>query len=432
MNKFNLKAFLFIFVEPFAPDTTESQPIAAGLIIGVVCGIFFFLVVSAIFIACCYRRAQRLKRLTMYNSSNTKVPLDQLEGQMGPSNNYESSPRAKTKLLPERQLSDGGVENTEGGGGRRPQTLDLKARSQTSRSDVTESSNSSRPNNNVAYEHEDEDPYDVMEGDPKPPKSPFLSALQNNTKFQKSRQYNEKDSEDRRNRLSGSSFGNRTPGESNSSLDSRDKVKPLPAVPDNKQLTLAEKRKKMESFRRATRPDSFTSDELGGSGEDLDLNKSRGTSGSDSQREENGGKTKANTQHTLRPNRGQEKNKPTSKNNKKDKGQRDRELETAPDSPRSARNTSQFQKMDDGLRGSKRSNKSPKMAAKGFGHRRNRSTDSRPTTPVSMMRDDDEESIRRKFAFSIELIYNTQIKSLSTKRRIFLLGHNTSNTVVNE
>ena len=248
----------------------------------------------------------------------------------------------------------------------------------------------------MAYEHEDEDPYDVMEGDPKPPKSPFLSALQNNTKFQKSRQYNEKDSEDRRNRLSGSSFGNRTPGESNSSLDSRDKVKPLPAVPDNKQLTLAEKRKKMESFRRATRPDSFTSDELGGSGEDLDLDKSRGTSGSDSQREENGGKTKANTQHTLRPNRGQEKNKPTSKNNKKDKGQRDRELETAPDSPRSARNTSQFQKMDDGLRGSKRSNKSPKMAAKGFGHRRNRSTDSRPTTPVSMMRDDDEESIRRK------------------------------------
>lgn len=344
-----------------------------------------------------------MKRLAMYNSSNSKVPLEQLEGQTA-ANNYEYSPRAKTKLLPERQVSVD--ESREGGGGRRPQTLDLKARSQTSRSDVTDSSASSRPNNNVAYEHEDEDPYDVMDGDPKPPKSPFLSALQNNVKFQKSRQDNERAAEDRRNRLSGSSFGNRTPGESNSSIDSRDRVpaekkleKPLPTVPDNRHLTLAEKRKKMESFRRATRPESFTSDELDGSGED-NLNKSQGTSGSDSRSSKEAAPApgKANTQHTLRPNRGQEKTKTTSKD-KKVKGQRDNDVERAPDSPRSTRDTSQFQKLEDGLRGSKRSNKSPKMAAKGFGHRRNRSTDSRPNTPVSMMRDDDEESVRRKFDF---------------------------------
>lgn len=409
--------------KPFSPDTTETQPVAAGLIIGVVCGIFFFIVVGAIFIACCYRRAQRMKRLAMYNSSNSKVPLEQLEGQTAASNNYESSPRAKTKLLPEREVSVD--ESVEGGGGRRPQTLDLKARSQTSRSDVTDSSASSRPNNNVAYEHEDEDPYDVMDGDPKPPKSPFLSALQNNVKFQKSRQDNERDAEDRRNRLSGSSFGNRTPGESNSSIDSRDRVpvrekheKPLPTVPDNRQLTLAEKRKKMESFRRATRPESFTSDELDGSGED-NLNKSQGTSGSDSRSSKEAAPApgKANTQHTLRPNRGQEKAKTTSKD-KKVKGQRDNEVERAPDSPRSTRDTSQFQKLEDGLRGSKRSNKSPKMAAKGFGHRRNRSTDSRPNTPVSMMRDDDEESVRPlQRTTSRQSLYASRSSLYSRRRR---------------
>ncbi|XP_062613409.1 uncharacterized protein LOC134275173 [Saccostrea cucullata] len=54
--------------KPYSPDTTES--VAAGLIVGIVFGIFFFLVVGAIIIACCYRRAQELKRMAMYNNSN--------------------------------------------------------------------------------------------------------------------------------------------------------------------------------------------------------------------------------------------------------------------------------------------------------------------------------------------------------------------------
>ncbi|XP_062595030.1 serine/arginine repetitive matrix protein 1-like [Saccostrea cucullata] len=405
--------------KPFSADTTESQPVAAGLIVGIVCGIFFFLVVGAIIIACCYRRAQKLKRLAMYNSSNAKVPLEDAAGPMGISNNFESSPRAMTRLL---TTEDESVEN---GGVRRPQTLDLKSRSQTAKSDRTESSTASRPSNNDAYEHEDEDPYDVMDGDPKPPKSPFLGALQSNAKFQKSRQENERDAEDRRNRLSGSSFGNQTPG-SNSSIDSRDKVsasesrgKPLPAVPDNKQLTLAEKRKKMESFRRATRPDSFTSDELDRSGEDTDnLNKSRGASGSDSQssHETAPAKAKTNTQHILRPNRGQEKTKNTK--NKKEKPLKDRDPDKIPDSPKSTRSAGQFQKLDDGLRSSKRSNKSPKPAAKGFGHRRNRSTDSRPVTPTSMMRDDDEESIRPlQRTTSRQSLYASRSSLYSRRRR---------------
>lgn len=39
------------------------------------------------------------------------------------------------------------------------------------------------------------------------------------------------------------------------------------------------------------------------------------------------------------------------------------------------------------------------MVVKGFGYRRNFSIDSRFNIFVSMMRDDDEESVRRKFDF---------------------------------
>lgn len=51
------------------------------------------------------------------------------------------------------------------------------------------------------------------------------------------------------------------------------------------------------------------------------------------------------------------------------------------------------------MRGSKRLNKLFKMVVKGFGYRRNRSIDLRFNIFVSMMRDDDEESVRRKFDF---------------------------------
>lgn len=75
-------------------------------------------------------------------------------------------------------------------------------------------------------------------------------------------------------------FGNRTFGEFNFFIDSRDRVfvkkkfeKFLSIVLDNRYLILVEKRKKMESFRRVIRLESFILDELDGSGED-NLNKS--------------------------------------------------------------------------------------------------------------------------------------------------------------
>lgn len=60
-------------VEPYSSDTctTEAPETQTGLIIGVVCGVSIFnLVVGAIFIACCYRRAQKMERLPTYNSEN--------------------------------------------------------------------------------------------------------------------------------------------------------------------------------------------------------------------------------------------------------------------------------------------------------------------------------------------------------------------------
>lgn len=60
-------------VEPYSSDTctTEAPETQTGLIIGVVCGVSIFnLVVGAIFIACCYRRAQKMEGLPTYNSEN--------------------------------------------------------------------------------------------------------------------------------------------------------------------------------------------------------------------------------------------------------------------------------------------------------------------------------------------------------------------------
>ncbi|KAK3101787.1 hypothetical protein FSP39_006332 [Pinctada imbricata] len=391
---------------PFNPNSTETSPISAGLVAGIVSSIFVAIILLAIMGVCCHKRIQRAKRRAYYNSE-TKETLDYMDGVRNPNGyndsgvgmDYETSPKSKTKLLSDKSSTQSST-GRENGSNDRPQTLNVRniGRPMT----VNEMNSSPTKSRGFSYEEEDDkDPYDVLEGDPRQPKpkSPFLSALHSNPKFRRSHDENEKDAENRRKRISYSS------GDHDQSQDSQTSGEitppPLPTVPASR--SPVSKKKNHASIRRTPRPVSSSSeDHISKSGDDADdpnIRVVRDSNDSPSSTEvipiKVSNSTKPDTRHTLRPNRG--RNLPpqsTPETRPKNKKSIDVDWESPPsrrkETPPSR--VGQFQKYEEGIRSSKRSNKSPKVAAKGLGHRRRGDDSSRPTTPTSMAYEDDLES----------------------------------------
>ena len=412
------------FSVPFDPNgKTTSSTVSAGLVAGIVCAIFGAIIILAIIGVCCHRHAKKVKR-SMYYNSETKVPLDDMEilpngYNSAARNDYESSPRSKMKLLSENDGSQSsGRTNSD-----RPQTLSIR---NTGRPPPQIGKMDASPTKSRGFDYEredDKDPYDVMDGDPeepRPPKSPFMAALHSNSRFRKSFEENERDAETRRKRISSSSMEQSQDSNTSGEIT----PPPLPSVPVSR--SPGTKKKNHASIRRAPRPVSSSSeDPIGKSGEETDdpnIRVIRDSNDSPSSTEvipiKVQNPTKSDTRHTLRPNRGKKSSEPPqetrSKNRLRDidaESQSSRRNETPP-------RAGQFQKYEDGIRSSKRSNKSPKAAAKGLGHRRRGEENSRPTTPTSMAYDDDLESLPRKFMLCIPFL--CRLRSIVTHRDHFV------------
>ncbi|OWF51429.1 hypothetical protein KP79_PYT11135 [Mizuhopecten yessoensis] len=211
--------------------------------------------------------------------------------------------------------------------------------------------------------HDDDDTYDKTEDMKRPPKSPFLSALSSNAKFTASSASNNRDAEDRAKRISSTSS---SVGSSGASLDNRP---PLPVVPVSK--SPGSKRRNHASIRRAYRTTSSSEEEFNQMASASAVRDDSGPSSNEIS--SNKDDQKANTKHSLKPDKGKKKG------NKKDMKLEDYE----PTSGNFQKNTA---------RASKRAQKSPRLGNRndGFGHRRKRSDgrsdgeESRPGTPTSM------------------------------------------------
>lgn len=358
---------------PANPGDT-SNPAEVGLIVGIVAGVFGFLLFVAILVVCCHKRAQKAK--LQYMADQHKRPLEE-KGRtpvsVGFSNNtapngygHESSPRAKTKLLSETNGSSSPRTN-------RPKALNLYTGSKPDASDSKNGQVGPKMSANNEHFQDDDDTYDKTEDMKRPPKSPFLSDLASNVKFKASHSSNNKEAEERAKRMSSTSSS------VGSSGASRDSPPPLPVVQVSK--SPGTKRKNHASIRRAYRTTSSSEEEFNQIAAMRANVDDSGPSSSEVVPIKN--PEKSNAQHSLKP----DKNK--KKGNNKDMKLQDYE----PSSGNFQKNTA---------RASKRAQKSPRLGNRGdgFGHRRTRSEarsegeESRPGTPTSIC---DLESLPRKY-----------------------------------
>lgn len=395
--------FILYVVGIVNPTVTDTQPVAVGLVVGIVGGVFVVLILIAIFGTCCYKHTQKLKRRHpgYYDHENQKTKLEEREPShvsVGCTNSsgsmngltypkHESSPRAKTKLLHQNDYS---VSNNS-----RPKTLNLKGEDKKPLPPPNIENFAGSPKKSVnAFDFDDDDPYDKLDDDkkkPKAPKSPFLDALHKNPKFKATFDTTETEAEERRRKISSSSMSQGV-NASDASLDSAATPPKLPAVPTVPKSP-GSKQKHASIRGRVPRPVSSSEEELQGQRaktsdeSEGERRPSRTEEGQDSKQ------NKPDTRHTLRPERG-----------KKDKGKssKDKKLSELPDAITRIGN---FEKNPSirSSKGSRKSNKSPRLGAKnasrGFGHRRNRGDEtdgSRPGTPTSVMDREDLESLPRK------------------------------------
>lgn len=429
------------------PPPNDNNPMAVGLVIGIVGAVFGTIFIVACVGVCCFRkyrvRGSSGKSPYLYDPhNNSKYPLEDASSHtsVGYSNDgvKTGSPASRKKLL--QHSSDSSDDKSDHNS--RPATLNLyrnnnknfppasKSREpvnnrnlpvpppppiQTnSRSGNDLSDRNGRGQTDNVFKSDNRDTHKVVnergvDADSRP-KNPVLSALNSNAKFRNSMAANDRDAEERAKRISStSSLDGLGPAPTPpSSQDELNRPPTLPAVPKVKQSP----KSKHAVIKRAPRPTSVSSDEL------VNIEKGRtnaprdpgtriirddsSSSQSDVVSIKTGGaaKKKIDTTHSLKPDRkGKGRKKQTQSvsstldpepDPRQQRNGFDRDVRPSPKTQRDRILNEEFEKTGSG-RYSKRSNRStPRSSAgkagKGFSHRRGRSVDqldSRPTTPTS-------------------------------------------------
>lgn len=440
-NAFNFQLQLKAVREVSYPPQNDANPVAVGMIVGVVGGVFGLILVVACVGICCFRkyRISGSAAKSPYLYDNSKVPYEETSSHnsVGYTNDgvKSGSPMARKKLLHHSSSSsDRSDHNT------RPNTLNLYqknngrfTRGETNNRTVPpapppyKSSEVKPTSGNVLDERGMKGNVPKVENSLDPTKSaiqkvdldsksknPVLNALNSNAKFRKSMELNDKDAEERAKRISsGSSLeGLGQAPTPPSSQDDLNRPPKLPSVPKVQQSP----RSKHAVIKRTPRPTSISSDEL------VQIEKGRTKSDGDpgnriirnysssSQSEstsvsasDTATKKRFDTTHSLKPDRSKG---PKGRKKQTQSVSSTLEAETLPKqaqrdglngdtrpAPRTQKDrilNEEFEKTGSG-RYSKRSNRStPRSSAgkggKGFSHRRGRSVDqldSRPTTPTS-------------------------------------------------
>lgn len=405
------------------PLPSDSNPMAVGLVIGIV-GAVFGVIFIAILIGCCCFRKYKIRGSTkspyLYGN-NSKAKLDEShEVSVGYSNEMHkanSSPSSKKKLLSPSDSNEGNSHFSNGfnqsgkpGGFNRDLAKVPIPPPYTQNSGLPEPSSKGRQggfgrnNSNNMSDGQDKDKAQNESGvdvDVRP-KNPLLGALKGNAKFQKTFEETEADARDRAKRISSTDSFEKlgdapTPP---SSEEGRER----PVLPPVSKSPKGRRDLKHAAISRAPRPSSMSSDEMAQIGQGLEKNSVHNVRGtrdgntSSSSQSENfvpigvsDQKRKTNTTHALRPDRKGKKSQQASNQAGTSLGV-GREPEQRPN-PRDARSRVQDSDLNDSFGSGryKRGRKSPRLGrssgGKGFSHRRGRSMDmldSRPTTPTSM------------------------------------------------
>lgn len=378
-------------IKPQDPALSSSTSASVGLIVGAVVGVCAFLFLICIIGICMHKKIQRAKANEALFANQTKEQLEADDfspnRSVGFTNqlsaNGEPSPMAKTRLLNGHE-ENGQYSPNSNRRANRPDTLNIKNINSKPVPSARDGLVQSRPGNKD-YQDDGDDTYYNLDEDkietpnrPKTPVTPILSALQSNAKFRKSFSENERDAEDRAQRISYSS---------NDSINQRPALPKVPiasGLPRLPSPTRTAKVNKSMSMRKATRPHSFG-----------DLSNSSATPPSEGTDEDRERKQDTNVKpkHTLRPNHKQSPEQDRKQNNKKlnltnkAKDQRLNDLQNDDENERIGMFTKQSS-----VRGSKGGRKSPRLGknSKGFSHRR---TGSRGDDAISIGSKTDLESL---------------------------------------
>ena len=264
------KGLTYIFSENQFLPPGDSNPAAVGMVIGIVGGVFGFIIIVSIIGICCFRKYRvrgPTKSPYMYDSSSkTKLDENQSHMSVGYANeNLHGSPMSKRKLLAPSDSSD---DRSEHGSGNR-------AKMSTYRNNGKMNNFPPPPDlkdaaiipSGIAYDKTQDNFEKLGTGkheehgvDVAQPRNPMLNALKSNSKFRNTYEQTEKEAEERVKRISSSSSIEilgvaPTPPDSNENL-SRPKLPPVPKSPTSKM------RQKTAKIGRIPRSNSFSSDEL--------------------------------------------------------------------------------------------------------------------------------------------------------------------------
>ncbi|XP_060589999.1 serine/arginine repetitive matrix protein 1-like isoform X2 [Ruditapes philippinarum] len=395
------------------PLPSDSNPVAVGMVIGIVGSIFGVILIASCVGICCFRKYRANRQPFIMHKSREEFENQSNSVSVGYTNeSMKGSPMSKKKLLAPSDSSDEKTDSSRKNGhtgfGRNKSSSDIPVAPPPPRPDIlmnTGNKSDFRGNN---YEPNKEKTTEGRQN------NSVLNALHSNPKFRNSFKENERDATERAKRISSTSsferFGNAPTPPSSQENISRPSMQPVPASRSPKR----EKKQKLAAIGRQPRSSSFSSDELG----EIDRRRMNDDNSTASSTEvavpkSGGEKKKTDTTHSLRPDRKGPKGR--KKQTQSVSSTLDPELKASPRSgrdriasagqmldnepaPRNQRDrflennrdqNDPFEKMGSG-RYSKRPNgrKSPRVPGKssgrGFSHRRGRSADhldSRPTTP---------------------------------------------------
>lgn len=441
-SNYNFQLKLKATRDSIYPPPNDNNPMAVGLVIGIVGAVFGLIFIIACVGVCCFRKYRVSgpsgKSPYLYDPhNNSKVPLEEntSHASAGYTNDgiRAGSPASRKKLL--HHSSDSSDDKSDPNS--RPGTLNLY-KNNNRNFPPAESNNRNVPapplppsyemspksgnitddrggrgRNDNAFKFDNKDTHKVVSerSVDSQPKNPVLNALNSNSKFRNSMAANDRDAEERAKRVSSSSSfeGLGQAPTPPSSQDELNRPPKLPAVPKVKQSP----KSKHAVIKRAPRPTSVSSDELvriekgrtksdGDPGRRIIRDETSSSSQSDVVSINTGdtAKKKIDTTHSLKPDRKSKGRKKQTQSvsstldpepsSRQQRNGFDREVRPSPKTQRDRILNEEFESTGSG-RYSKRSNRStPRSSAgkgaKGFSHRRGRSVDqldSRPTSPTS-------------------------------------------------
>ena len=444
-----------LFAEWEHQGETDASPIAVGLIIGIVGGVFGLIFIVACVGVCCFRkyrvRGSAGRSPYLYDKNNSKVPLDESASHVsvGYTNDgiRSGSPASKKKLLAHSSDSSGNSSEHNSQHNSRPYTLNLHKSNNKSTPPaappppaLSSYEMSPKSGNQLLDDRNGRDRYEnvfkfdnadkrkvtnekAVDVDSKQ-KNPIVNALNSSSKFRNNMSANNRDAEERAKRISStSSLEGLGPAPTPpSSQDDLSRPPRLPPVPKAK----ASPKSQHAVIKRAPRPTSVSSDELA----QIEKGRAAGNNGGRRFRDDSSSsqsdvlsltladtKKKIDTTHSLKPDRKGHKGRKkqtqsvsnaleTDSDSRLPPEPMNREVRSTPRTQKDRILNEEFEKTGSG-RYSKRSNRStPRSsggrAGKGFSHRRGRSADhldSRPTTPTSYY--GSVESLPRKQSFML-------------------------------